>query len=200
MTPPPFPWSLFRIFLKYNLDGQSQIATDENDDSGCLVQYAQQQLEKTRNESSGIKFTNDYFVERCFYMNYLDMKQQIDRLQSVVLRLASNIDTLNQRSDMTNGSMMNFESNIKHEQMEDVKYEFVLSIKIMFILFLKNETLELGVEEDHDDNEEDDEASDGNHRLNFPATTSTNHIYSMHQIPTKTIVKLFIFKSYLKFI
>ncbi len=56
---------------------------------------------------------------------------------------------------------MYFQPNIKHELIEDV-----------------NEPSE------HEDDHED-ETSDVNHRLDFPASTSTNLV---HPIPTKTIV------------
>ncbi|CAF3239676.1 unnamed protein product [Rotaria sp. Silwood2] len=49
---------------------------------------------------------------------------------------------------------------------------------------VQNEPSELEIEEDHDD----DETSDVNHRLDFPASTSTNLSYSIHPIPTKTIM------------
>ncbi|CAF1198012.1 unnamed protein product [Rotaria sordida] len=128
--------------LKTN--GTSQTVVPYNDT--CLVQYTQRQLEHNMNESS-------------------DIQQQIDRLQSIVLRLASNIDILNHQSDISNSSPVFFEPNIKHEQVED------------------NEPSELEIEEDHED-----ETSDVNHRLDFPASTSTNLTYSIHPIPTKTIM------------
>ena len=99
-----------------------------------------------------------------YYIKYLDIQQQIDRLQSIVLRLASNIDTLNHQTNIPDSSPVHFESNIKHEQIED-------------------EPSELEIEEDHED-----ETSDVNHRLDFPASTSTNLTYPVHPIPTKTIV------------
>jgi len=62
-------------------------------------------------------------------MKYLDIQQQITRLQSIVLRLASNIDTLNHQSDTRNPSPLFFESNIKHEHIEDVRRKKILYIK-----------------------------------------------------------------------
>jgi len=61
---------------------------------------------------------------------------------------------------------MYLQSNIKHELIEDV-----------------NEPSEHENEDDHED-----ETSDVNHRLDFPASTSTNLVYPIHPIPTKTIV------------
>lgn len=52
---------------------------------------------------------------------FLDMQQQIDRLQSVVLRLASHVDNLNHQSDISNHSPEPIEPNIKHERIEDVR-------------------------------------------------------------------------------
>jgi hypothetical protein len=98
------------------------------------------------------------------YVRYLDIQQQVDRLQSIVLRLASNIDTLNHQTDVHNSSQVDFESNIKHEQIED-------------------EPSELEIEEDHED-----ETSDVNPHLDFPASTSTNLTYPIHPIPAKNIV------------
>ncbi len=51
----------------------------------------------------------------------LDLQQQIDRLQSIVLRLASNVDTLNHQSDVHSPPSMYLQTNIKHELMEDVR-------------------------------------------------------------------------------
>jgi hypothetical protein len=72
------------------------------------------------NASSGLK-KNLYlnFIE--FLFKFLDMQYQIDRLQSIVLRLASNIDTLNHQSDTQDSSPVYFESNVKHEQIDDVR-------------------------------------------------------------------------------
>jgi hypothetical protein len=49
--------------------------------------------------------------------------------------------------------------------------------------FFKNEPSEHENEED-----QEDETSDVNHRLDFPASTSTNLVHPIHSIPTKTIV------------
>ncbi|CAF4387444.1 unnamed protein product, partial [Rotaria magnacalcarata] len=118
---------------------------DEHNDA-CLTQYAERQLDQNTNGPS-------------------DIQQQIDRLQSIVLRLASNIDTINQQSDTTHSPIVYAESNIKHEQMED------------------NEPSELEIEEDHDD-----ETSDHNHFFNFPASTSTNVSFPPNPMSTKTIM------------
>ncbi|CAF1232604.1 unnamed protein product [Adineta steineri] len=112
-----------------------------------LVHYTQQQLENNINASS-------------------DIHQQIARLQSIVLRLASNIDTLNHQSDIHNSPPSFSESNIKHEHIDDT------------------EPSELEIEED----QEEDETSDITQRLDLPASTSTNLTYTMHPIPTNTII------------
>ncbi len=117
-----------------------------------------------------------------YVLRYLDIQQQINRLQSIVLRLASNIDTLNHQSDIHSSSPLNFSTNIKHELIEDVSRKF-FSLFIMNQILLKNEPSEPENEEDHED-----ETSDVNHRLDFPASTSTNLVYPIHPIPTKTIV------------
>jgi len=76
-----------------------------------------------------------------------------------------------------------YEQNIKHEHKEDVRIKkFFISNKTELILF-QNEPSELGIEEDHED-----ETSDANQRLDFPASTSTNLIYPIHPISTKSIV------------
>jgi hypothetical protein len=107
------------------------------------------------NASSGL--TKNFIFNFDLIIFYLDIQQQIDRLQSIVLRLASNIDTLNHQSNVDNSSPMYFQPNIKHELIEDV----------------------------NEPSEHEDETSDVNHRLDFPASTSTNLV---HPIPTKTIV------------
>jgi hypothetical protein len=62
---------------------------------------------------------------------------------------------------------MYLQTNIKHELVED-------------------EPSEHENEEDHED-----ETSDVNHRLDFPASTSTNLVYPIQPISTKTIVNEF---------
>ncbi len=114
----------------------------------------------------------------------LDIQQQIDRLQSIVLRLASNIDTLNHQSNIHPSSPMYIQQNIKHELIDDVRetnsFLFLSSRKIFVF---QNEPSEQENEEDHED-----ETSDVNHRSDFPASTSTNLAYPMQPMPTKTIV------------
>ncbi|CAF3351047.1 unnamed protein product [Rotaria socialis] len=137
--------------ISENVSANKRVKTNrtsqiEEHNDASLTQYAERHLEQNRNESS-------------------DIQQQIDRLQSIVLRLASNIDTINQQSDATHSPIVYAKPNIKHEQMED------------------NEPSELEVEEDHDD-----ETSDHNHCFNFPASTSTNISFPPNPMSTKTIM------------
>jgi len=76
-----------------------------------------------------------------------DLQEQIDRLQSIVLRLASNIETLNHQSDRSNSPPVNLHMDIKQELIEE-----------------------------NEPSEQEDEMSDVNHRLDFPASTSNNLI------------------------
>ncbi|CAF0910454.1 unnamed protein product [Adineta ricciae] len=121
-------------------------SVSESCNDTSLAHYTQQQLEHDGNKSS-------------------DIHQQIDRLQSIVLRLASNIDTLNQKSNIRDRPPSFFETHIKHEHIED------------------NEPSELEMDDEHED-----EVLDTNQHLDYPASTSTNLPYAIHPMSTKTIM------------
>ena len=79
--------------------------------------YQQRLTETTANSPSGELAHSIEWERSCWSV---DMQEQIDRLQSIVLRLASNIDTLNHPADVTDASPIYLDSAIKHEQSEDV--------------------------------------------------------------------------------
>ncbi|CAF0753146.1 unnamed protein product [Adineta ricciae] len=134
------------ILHKIKLKKRRTHSVSESCNDTSLAHYTQQQLEHDGNKSS-------------------DIHQQIDRLQSIVLRLASNIDTLNQKSNIRDRPPSFFETHIKHEHIED------------------NEPSELEMDDEHED-----EVLDTNQHLDYPASTSTNLPYAIHPMSTKTIM------------
>ena len=79
--------------------------------------YHQRPAETSSNVPSG-QITDSIEWKRS--SSSLDMQQQIDRLQSIVLRLASTIDTLNHPAEVPDTSPVCLGSSIKHERVEDV--------------------------------------------------------------------------------
>ena len=74
----------------------------------------------------------------------IDLQEQIDRLQSIVVRLASNIESINQQSDRSSSPSMNLHVDIKQELTEEVCTEQYFALSTVLLVSLLERTFRTG--------------------------------------------------------